>query len=196
MEFFLKKGTHTLQFAPPLPDSLVIENNGEIWHDRRLDGKFDKVKVNILFDGMYSSPNNFKIIDSKPLETGGEKIQLYEPERNREKDFIIRFNPELGMHQTPARIFTNSNPAVIEIGQKFYTYPPQTRMFILLHEYGHMFYENEHKTDLFALKMGMLYGLNISQMFGALSNVLHPSKMNDERVMKLFNELKSNGYVN
>jgi len=68
-------------------------------------------------------------------------------------------------------------------------------MFILLHEYGHMFYKTEHKTDCYALKKYLQMGLPPSMAFYALAKVLHDTPANEARIKKLFTELKENGYV-
>ena len=126
-------------------------------------------------------------MDKKP-------IKVFYPERQREKPIQIVFNPELDENSTPARIFTELG--VIEIGKKFLPLPPQQKMFILLHEYGHLFYKDEHKTDIYALKNYLQLGFNPSQAFRALSEVLHRSPENLKRIEGLFKAMKTGGYVN
>lgn len=192
---YLKKGTHTIEFGHPLPERVTIFVRGLIWIDRDLNGKFQTIKFNAIFPGDYTSKTPFKLVKSEPLKIENSPIQLYHKERHRQRPCEIVYNHNLGLTDTPARIFTQMNPARIEIGQRFKKYPPQVRMFILLHEYGHLFYKDEHKTDLFALKCYLNLGLNASQAFYALSKVLHPSPDNTKRIKQLFQQLKNNGYV-
>lgn len=193
MKVYLKKGTHKIRFNNTLPKRVVMSFNGNNWIDRDLDGKTKEINVNTLFDGYYHSPNNFDVISSEPLKIKEPKIVLYKNERQFERPIVIVYNKDL--QGTPARIFPQLNPARIEIGDVFKSFAPQVRMFILLHEYGHLFYKDEHKTDLFALREYLKLGLNASQAFYALSKVLHDSPANTERIKKLFHELKINGYV-
>lgn len=166
----------------------------DVWIDRQLPGKCDIVNAYCLFDGDYYSPNSFDVVESKPLTNEGNTIELYEKERERQRPIVIQY--VAGLTDTPARIFTGRNPAVIEIGDRFYSYPLPVRMFILLHEYGHLFYKSEHKTDCYALKKYLEMGLPPQMAYFALANVLHSSPQSDFRIRKIFEELKNNGYVN
>ena len=193
----LKKGSYTVQFLKPLPmrfELLRLQGN-DIWIDRELNKKYETVNFNIHFPGDYSSNVFFKVVKFAPLFLEKNNIDLFEPERQMERPIKIVYNKALGMEATPARIYTGSNPATIEVGQRFFTFPSQVRMFILLHEYGHMFYKTEHKTDLYALKRYLELGYNASMAFWALYKVLHTSEQGRERITKLFNQLKINGYV-
>lgn len=189
----LTKGIHKLQFKRPYKSFKLLYGN-DVWIYRQLPEKCDSVNAYCLFDGDYYSPNSFDVVDSQPLKDEKNTIELYEKERERERPIIIRHVP--GLADTPARIFTNRNPALIEVGDRFYTYPAPVRMFILLHEYGHLFYKSEHKTDCYALKKYLEMGLPPSMAFFALANVLHDSPQSTFRIKKIFQELKENGYVN
>jgi hypothetical protein len=197
MKIDLKKGSYTVQFLKPLPQGFKLFRavNDDLWIDRDLFKKFEKISFNIHFPGEYESNVYFKVVEFSPLFLEKNNIDLFEPERKQERPIKIVFNPKLGIEDTPARIFPNQNPALIEIGQRFKSYPSQVRMFILLHEYGHMFYKTEHKTDLYALKKYLELGYNASMAFWALAKVLHTSPQGIDRITKLFNQLKLNGYV-
>lgn len=189
----LTKGIHKLQFKRPYK-AFKLLLGGDVWIDRKLPENCTSVNAYCMFDGDYFSPNSFDVVDSKPLTNAESTIKLYEREREREKPIVIKYVP--GLTNTPARIFTNMNPAVIEVGERFYQYPLPVRMFILLHEYGHLFYKSEHKTDCFALKKYLEMGLPPSMAYYALANVLHSSPQSTFRIKKIFQELKENGYVN
>ena len=188
----LTKGIHKLQLKRPYK-AFKLFHNGDIWIDRILPKDTKEINAYCMFDGEYSSPNEFDVVETKPLIQEENTIKLYTRERERERPIKIQFNANLT--GTPARIFTNRNPAVIEVGERFYSYPPPVRMFILLHEYGHMFYKTEHKTDCYALKKYLQMGLPPSMAFYALAKVLHDTPANEARIKKLFTELKENGYV-
>lgn len=189
----LKKGKYFADISGHNGRFLMLYK-GSIWIDRDLKHDANKISFNIVRDGIYTTPNNINITEIKPLIVSSS-IKLYEPERNRERPFKIVYNSSLGEHATPARIYTNMLPAKIEIGKRFFLYPIQVRMFILLHELGHLYYKDEHKCDLFALKNFIELGYNISQGFYALSKVLHPNETNKQRILKLFKEIENNGHI-
>ena len=188
----LNKGLHTIQFKGT-PSAFKLFLDGDVWIDRLLPPNASKINVHILFPGVYESSEDFDVIKSEPLPQNDNTIKLYERERERERPIQIVHVP--GLTSTPARIFTTMNPARIEVGDRFYEYPKPVRMFILLHEYGHMFYKSEHKTDCFALKKYLEMGLPPSMAYWALAKVLHTSEASLFRIKKLFTELKENGYV-
>lgn len=192
MNIELLKGLHTIQFERPVK-AFKLFLDGDIWVDRNLPDNTTEINIHILFPGDYESNVDFEVIKSVELPQEDNTIKLYERERERERPFIVRYNPS--MTNTPARIFTTATPAIIEVGDRYYKYPPAVRMFILLHEYGHLFYKTEHKTDCYALKRYLEMGLPPSMAYWALANVLHKSDASTFRIKKLFNELKTNGYV-
>ena len=189
----LSPGIHKLQFKRPCKAFKLLYGK-DVWIDRQLPEKCDSVNAYCMFEGDYYSPNDFDVVESRTLTNEANTIKLYEKERERERPIIIKYVPLLT--DTPARIFTQRNPALIEVGDRFYKYPLPVRMFILLHEYGHLFYQSEHKTDCYALKKYLEMGLPPSMAFYALANVLHPSPQSIFRIKKIFQELKENGYVN
>ena len=189
----LEKGIYIFHFEGK-PQDVLITWNGKTWIDRKLNGKFDKVKVKCPFSGYFECNQKVKRIEKHPFKIEPSGIKLYTYERNLKRPYVIQFNPELSEIDTPARIFTQQYPALIEIGRRFYHFSPQVRYFILLHELGHQFYKTEHKTDLFALKRFLDEGFNASEAFNAL-NILHKSPQAKERIEKLFSELKQNGFI-
>ena len=190
---FLKKGSYTVKLNDH-NGRFLLHLGDKIWIDRDIKPEVKEISFNIVKNGDYTAPIEFEILKIEPIKTINT-IQLFDPERNRQRPFKIVYNPRLGESATPARIFTNLYPAKIEVGKRFYQYPPQVRMFILLHELGHLYYTTEHKCDLFALKNFIEMGFNISQAFYALSKVLHPNETNKERINQLFNEIKNNGLI-
>jgi len=190
----LPKGTHEVFFKGDPPQRALFLLNGKVWIDRELNGRYKKISFNTIYPGDFTTENQIEKIVSTPLKIQRCTITLPPPERNYNKKTVIRYNPELA--PTPARIFSAAVPdAIIEVGPKFLTFDPQIRYFILLHEEGHLKYEQEHYADLYALKKYLERGLNASQAFNALHKVLHPSGASNYRVAHIFKQLKQNNYV-
>lgn len=164
--------------------------NGELYYLRELDGTLGEVNINIVHAGKYTSNIPVDVQNINTLKRSGYDIDLPQPERNRVKPFKIVENDDLGVNDTPARIFTDTG--VIEVGQKFKQYPPPIRLFILLHEFGHFYYKTEWKTDLFALKLYLMLGYNESNAFYALSKVLGHSEQSVDRIKRIFNAIMEN----
>jgi hypothetical protein len=186
----LKKGRYRFNFEPC--DNFTLSHGSNIYHSRDIAGS-NCCDVNIMQDGMYTCSQECTNTFISDCISAGDNITLPKAERGRIRPIKIVYNEEL--EGTPARIFTTANPAVIELGAKFKTFPIQIKLFILLHEYAHLFYETEWKVDTLALKLFLQMGGNPSQAFYALSKVLKDTPENNERVQRLFNTLKINNYV-
>jgi hypothetical protein len=184
----LGAGNYTVKLNSPAPVFSLLDSGGNVYHIRTMPKDCSELDVNILHPDTYTASCPCVYNFNGAVKTNGNSISLAIPERFRYRDIIVLHNPYL--QGTPARIFTNSMPAKIEVGDKFYSYPKQVRLFILLHEYGHLFYATEWKVDLFALKMFLQMGYNASQAFYALSMILGNSPQSKERIVRLFNSLK------
>ncbi len=184
----LGAGNYTIKLDRPAPVFSLLDSSGHVYHIRTMPQGKQQLNLNILDSDNYTANCNYDVVSQGPVKTTGHDIDLAIPERFRYRDIVVVHNPYL--NGTPARIFTNAIPAKIEVGNKFYRFPKQVRMFILLHEYGHLFYATEWKVDLFALKMFLQMGYNGSQAFYALSMVLGNSEQSKDRIRRLFNSLK------
>jgi hypothetical protein len=168
----------------------VYCSDGDIYHSRDLPEGTNKVNVNILKPDYYTTDKYCTFQKCGEVVSEGEGIELPEAERFRLKDITVSYNPYL--NGTPARIFTTRQPALIEVGPKFYTLPKQIRLFVLLHEYGHLFYATEWKVDRFAVKMFLQMGYNKSQALYAVSKVLNiENEENRDRINRMFNTLNN-----
>lgn len=183
----LDKGRYRLTPVSSASKIDILSSDGQVYHTR--DMFTGDMEVNILHPDYYTFSCFCKVEDIGPIESRGENIKLCLPERFRHKPIEIRQNPYLT--GTPARINTHSNPAVIEIGPQFYQYPKQIRLFILLHEYGHLFYGTEWKVDRFAVKCFLGSGFNESQAYYALAKVLKPSPQAEDRINKILLTIKN-----
>ena len=194
MQMQLKRGRYKFSYKPC--NNFQLLHGNSVYHSRDHKAGTECI-VNVTKPGKYTSNRECVHNFIGEIPEAGNEIVIPEPERERIREVVIKYNPDLGMEGTPARIFTNMRPAVIELGPRFYTLPIQARVFILLHEYAHLFYATEWKVDALALKMFLQQGFNPSQAFYALSKVLNQENPDNlDRVTKLFNELKLNGYVN
>ena len=186
------QGCYIFTLQQPCNFFSLYSSDGSCYYDRDLKEGTDKVTISIHQTDEYTANVPFEISPTEN-KTTGEKIELFKPERWRWKDIEVVYNPEL--KGTPARIFTMKDPAIIEVGDKFYSLPKQVRMFILLHEYGHLFYQTEYMVDTFALKVFLNCGFNPSQAFYALSKVLKTTPQGIDRILNIYNKLKSANYV-
>lgn len=122
-------------------------------------------KVNIPELGHYYFSDSPTLI--KPIEYNKKDIQLPKKERNDTTPFdfdLIIKREDIG--KSPARIFRQYG--IIETGDNFENMNVQERMFILLHEIGHFYYQTESKCDTFAAKYYLLLGYNPSQAVNCL----------------------------
>lgn len=179
--------TVTLKFTRPFPDRVnIFIDNGQQYFFRNVGGKYSEINVNFPIPGIYQTDAG-QVHDITPLKISPivQKITLPEHERTTNPEGIsFHYNPEIS---SPARIFRHKGR--IEKGPKFYALPYSLKLFILLHEIGHLYYKTEWKCDLFACYHFLKMGYNESSCLYALTNILHRSPMNDGRILKLFNTL-------
>jgi hypothetical protein len=185
-----KPKTFYIKFFEPLPRKFCLFRNGELYFERFLNGLTPRIKFNIPNPGIYVSKNNFEILKCVDIEIPKVIHDLPEAERSRIKNFVIVDNPSL--EDTPARVFTDRG--IIEKGKSFNSYPKPMRVFFLLHEVGHFYYETEKYCDLFALTHFLQMGYNMSTAIYCLTNVLKRNKQNLERTLFIYKKvIKSNG---
>lgn len=164
----------------------IYSSDGSIYHLRELPHS-TPIDVAIHHADTYTTDIDCIVMPLGDIVPQDIDIELPTAERWRLRPVKVCYNSEL--EGTPARIFTTKNPAIIEVGPRFYTLPKQMRLFILLHEVGHLFYSEEWKVDLFALKVFLSAGYNQSQAFYALSKVLGNSPQSEDRITRLFNTI-------
>lgn len=165
---------------------LQVYRNGKLYANRPfVKGLF---KFNIPFSGNYEfSGKFFELHKVEPLQKWDKIITLPDRERNKTvgiKKIVIK--PDM---DSPARIYTDDQ--VILVSDKWLAYPVEMRFFILLHEVGHFYYQEEWKCDTFAAHWFIKLGFNPSQAFESLAGVLCDSDTNDERINNIYNLLKN-----
>lgn len=181
-----KPGCFYIQFANGNPRYFEIrDEQGRIYYFRHLSN-VPRIKFNVIHTGRYNSNVDFNLVKVDPVEIPSVFPELPPPERDRWKDTEIVFNPNL--YDSPVRIFTQEG--IIEAGPDFYGYPPPIKMFLILHEEGHMFYYTEKHCDLWALVNYLRMGYNRSMAFYALTKILSRNPTNTIRIMELFNQIQ------
>jgi hypothetical protein len=164
----------------------LSDSKGKLYYFRYTDGKVPRIKFNIPDAGTYTSDTDFKIEKIGDIEIP-DTPRLPPAERDRYKDEVIKFNPNLT--DTPVRIFTDTTPAIIETSRSFYDLPDTIKLFLLLHEKGHQFYRTEKYCDLYALVNYLRMGYNRSMGYYSLIKVLRRSKQNIDRIKSMFDTI-------
>lgn len=170
----------TIFLTAAAPGAVKIYCNGKLYAEKPATKNF---KFNLPYENTYIFDGpRLEIKNITPLQKVIKTIELPTPDRNKEFGVKeILYNNE---STSPARIFTNEQ--IICVNKKFFDYPIEVRMFILLHEVGHFFYTEEWKCDTFAAFHFLDMGFNPSQAFESLAGVLHQGKRNDERIENIF----------
>lgn len=167
----------------------VYDEKGRIYYFRFMDGKTPRIKFNIPDPGKYTGDRQFMITRIVDIELPASYPELPPAERDRWKDVTFVYNPEL--KGTPARIFTETG--VIEHSPQWYSYPPPIRLFLDLHEMGHMLYKTEMYCDLYALVNFLRMGYNRSTAYYAMDKILSRSQENIDRIKFLLTQIVANG---
>jgi hypothetical protein len=176
-----------IKFTYTTPQRFALTNEyGKVYYFRILNGKYPRIKFNILHPGTYTGNVPFEVTKIGSVEYPETLPALPEPDRNRFKPFKIVDN--FTLNGSPARIFTGEG--IIERGRSFYDLPEPIRVFILLHEVGHFHYSKEEDADLFALVHYLKMGYNRSMAFYALSQVLKKSDRNLNRLRELLRNIQ------
>ena len=188
---YLEKGFYRFSFHPCT--NFTLRRGENIYHTRDFSEPTTQCDINVVRSDNYSANLPFKAVRVSDVQKQGKGIILPTQERNRIKDIKIVRNNSIG--STPARIFTGKSPAIIEVSDYFYSLPEQWRLFIICHEYAHLFYKTEWKTDVLGLRLFLGMGGNPSQALYALSKILKRKPENMHRIQTIFDTLKYNGYV-
>lgn len=188
MNTFKSNGKCTVTvFFNQQPKILEVKDSaGNVYFFREIEGQ-KSIKFNILKSDVFKLNCNAENIKISPLSITPLNIVLPTQDRNEMKQFKIIFNPNL--KGTPARNYFIKG--IIEVGEIFKKQIYPIRVFILLHEVAHFYYEDEETADLFAAKKFVDMGFNNSTAFYALRNVLNfESKRNKQRLINLFKNLQ------
>lgn len=162
----------------------VLDDSGRVAFFRYLPDDCRAFKFNLPHKGDYVLPEGVKVA-VKPLETAKLPV-LPAKERDRMTNENLRV-VFTNLKGTPARVYTYHR--VICITPNFYKLPLPTRLFILLHELGHFYYETEWKCDLFAYYWMLRLGHNHSSAIYGLTTILKHTRGNTARIKKLFNNV-------
>lgn len=175
-----------IKFTGECPKLFQLWNDkSELYFFRYLDGKTPRIKFNIVEPGVYKSSSDYAISKIVPIETPSTYPKLPPAQRSRFKDVTYVFNPNL--QGTPARIFTDTG--IVEHSPLYYSYPKPIRLFIDLHESGHLFYSSEIYCDLWALINYLRMGYNRSMAYYTLAQILKVTPANIERLKYLLTQI-------
>lgn len=164
----------------------VFMSNSVIEYFRQLDGHTPRIKFNLVQPDVYSTSVPVQVIKIVPVEIP-DLPDLPAPERGRYKgEPETVYDPN--WTESPASIFTDEN--VIVHGPQWKEQIPPIRLFIDLHEIGHLFYVTEEYCDLYAFVNFLRMGYNRSTAYYALSKVLRASPQNIDRLKKMTNTIK------
>ena len=166
------------------PGEVRIYRNGNLYHVRKFKGR--EIVFKTIVPGNYTIYPEPAQIRTTADATAGAVEKLPPPDRNAGKKVTIRINPNLT--GTPARIFPATG--IIEVGADFHKLPEQAKLFILLHELGHLYYSQEKDADHFALTAFNHLGGNPSQSVYTLMSFLSDTPDNRARINSLFNKAK------
>lgn len=175
-----------IKFTGELPKLFQLRNDiGELYYFRYLDGRTPRIKFNIVEPGTYKGSCDFATSKVVPIETPQTYPTLPPAQRSRFKELTYVFNKDLT--GTPARIFTDSG--IVEHSPEYYSFPKPIRLFIDLHESGHLFYSNEIFCDLWALVNYLRMGYNRSMAYYTLAQILKVTPANVERLKFLLTQI-------
>jgi hypothetical protein len=171
--------------------SLTGKRNG-LYYFRHLRPGTPRIKFNIVDPDEYVSNVPFDVVKTVAVETPVRYPKLPAAERNRMKEVTFVYNPNLV--GTPACIYSQSG--IIEHGPSYYKLPKPMRLFIDLHEQGHLLYKTEKYCDLWALVNYLRMGYNRSVAFYTLYNILGQSAENINRLEILLNNIETTSDAN
>lgn len=166
---------------------LIFDNQGDVYYFRYLDGKTPRIKFNIPDAGLYKGNVPFEIIKATGIEIPKHFPRLSDADRDRWKRVKLVHNPNMNT-TTPIRIFTESG--IVEANNRFFNFIRPVRIFLFIHEKGHLFYSKEEDCDMYALVNFLRMGYNQSTAFFTLRNVLSRTDENIRRLKTLFNNIQ------
>lgn len=177
-----------IAFTGSMPHLFTIRmSSGVVEYFRHLDGKTPRMKFNLVRADVYTTSVPVNVVKIVPVEIP-KLPDLPAPERDRytgEPEII--YDPS--WTASPASIFTDEN--IIVHGPQWKEQIPPIRLFIDLHELGHLFYRTEEYCDLFAFVNFMRMGYNRSTAYYALSKVLRSSPQNIQRLRNITSNIQT-----
>lgn len=168
----------------PLCFKLTGEKNG-LYYFRHLPPGTPRIKFNIVDADNYTANVPFEVVKTSAVETPAQYPELPPAQRTRIKPVTFVYNPDL--KGTPARIYTATG--IIEHSPEYLKLPRPIRLFIDLHEEGHLFYATEEYCDIWALVNYLRMGYNRSMAFYTLYHILGKTDTNLKRLEFLLTQI-------
>ena len=139
------------------------------------------IKINLPYKGKLTIEGATRVKKCKLTTYKVHQMPSEERKGILKKFKIIRDNA----NPSPAIVYRKKS--IIICNDKFFSYPTEWQNFILLHEYGHIFYKDEIKSDTYALNQMALQGKNLSQAYYCLLNTLQNSPLKTARLNSIKN---------
>ncbi len=178
-----KPSTLFIKFFEPTDYFDLRDSRGRLYYYRYLPNGTKEIKVNVPDKGLYYFNNDCQIEEkSLQIVDGIYLVKLPKQERHREKEVAVKYDHN--QTDSPAIIYTDLG--LIVTGTKFLELPIPMRIFVLLHEKGHLKYATEKYCDLYAFVEFVKMGYNPSTAIYCLTDILKQKPGKDERINFLF----------
>ena len=187
--------SYIIEVLEPVNKFTITDEKGRIYFYRLLPNGCKNFKVNIPDPGTYHFSVN-AVVKEKPLIVIPEvfRIRLPKKERNRNSSYFTEYDPN--QTNSPAIIYTFDNSAAkIVFGRKWKDLSTPMKVFVGLHELGHLRYTTEKFCDLWAAVEFIKMGYNPSTAIYSLTDVLKDSPGKSERVNFVYNTFLKNGII-
>lgn len=172
-------------FPPDYVEIIDIENNDLHFFLLNILEPKTCIRANITCEGLFEilpPPQRYRI---KEIQRFCKDFSLPKQELNVDIEPIFRDN--FNLQNTPACCYQKDG--IIEFSSGFYNMPYYVRCFIICHELGHFFYNDEQKTDLYSLKHYLNYGFNPCLALNSMAYYLNWNKENIERYNNVYRKI-------
>jgi hypothetical protein len=189
LDFKLQKGpvqlTVLLEATRGLNLVQVLDSQGNTWFYRLVTESEVIINLPIHPEDVIIVSVNAPILSILQARLIPPKISyVYPPDAKRPYNWSeIKYIPNPIMNG-PARMFTD-RPLVEYNPAQLATMSEPVKRFVLIHEHGHNYHDEEHKTDAWALVTFLNQGWGLSSAIYAL---LHVLKRSDENVYRIIHQ--------
>lgn len=167
----------------------VFDSGNELEYERNFYSPTSECMINLPVVGKYTLiVDNLIKIDYLGLI---KNKLLVLPRFDRIPNDINVKIQKTNLEGSPARI--NIKTKIVLVNKKYQKLPKYIRRFILAHEIGHLYYNSEENSDLWATNYLFSLGYNQSQCTNSLINSLVDSNQKKERVNFNFKNICNHG---
>lgn len=185
---FLKVNGNTklkVRFKTP-SNGYAVTFEGGVFCLRNFEKPVLETRIYIPLNGVFyiSQAENIATIESEPIKS--RAVQVFDKEFIKPKKTGVQSNPNYS-----GIAYTDQKTGRIYTGLKFKQLPYCAKVFVIEHERAHRFYEDEHKTDLYAMNELLKKGFSLFQCVDSLKSNLSISIENQNRIQKLYTIAKN-----